>query len=125
MLKNQDVVAQAEKILKDFKPVTYDVSAQLKALDAFEAKAVSTLDISAAGLHRDDSMEIACQWSRKERERERTKGTGKTEAVQVGSSRVACYQRIQAKITWQPWWTFRATYGARVREGAGRNPALH
>ncbi len=41
-LRNQDVVAQAEKILKDFKPVTYDVAAQLKAIDAFEAKAVST-----------------------------------------------------------------------------------
>lgn len=41
VLKNQDVVNQAEKILKDFKPVTYDVSAQLKAIDAFEAKAVS------------------------------------------------------------------------------------
>lgn len=41
ILKNQDVVNQAEKILKDFKPVTYDVAAQLKAIDAFEAKAVS------------------------------------------------------------------------------------
>ncbi|KAL9931312.1 hypothetical protein V8E36_009822 [Tilletia maclaganii] len=40
LLKNQDVVAQAEKILKDFKPVTYDVNAHLKAIDAFEAKAV-------------------------------------------------------------------------------------
>jgi F-type H+-transporting ATPase subunit d len=41
VLKNQSVVSQAEKILKDFKPVTYDVSAHLKAIDAFEAKAVS------------------------------------------------------------------------------------
>jgi F-type H+-transporting ATPase subunit d len=41
VLKNQSVVNQAEKILKDFKPVTYDVSAHLKAIDAFEAKAVS------------------------------------------------------------------------------------
>jgi hypothetical protein len=40
-LKNQSVVSQAEKILKDFKPVTYDVASQLKAIDAFEAKAVS------------------------------------------------------------------------------------
>lgn len=40
-LKNQSVVSQAEKILKDFKPVTYDVGAHLKAIDAFEAKAVS------------------------------------------------------------------------------------
>lgn len=35
-------MAKAEKILKDFKPVTYDVNAQLKAIDAFESKAVST-----------------------------------------------------------------------------------
>ena len=27
--------------LKDFKPVTYDVGAQVKAIEAFEAKAVS------------------------------------------------------------------------------------
>jgi len=40
-LKNQSVVSQAEKILRDFKPVTYDVAAQLKAIDAFESKAVS------------------------------------------------------------------------------------
>lgn len=39
-LKNQDVVNQAEKVLRDFKPVSYDVSAQIKAIDAFEAKAV-------------------------------------------------------------------------------------
>jgi hypothetical protein len=42
-LKNQSVVDSVEKSLKDFKPVTYDVSAQLKAIDAFEAKAVSVL----------------------------------------------------------------------------------
>ena len=40
-LKNQSVVNQAEKVLKDFKPVTYDVAAHIKAIDAFEAKAVS------------------------------------------------------------------------------------
>lgn len=39
ILKNQDVVKQAEKIIADFKPVSYDVSAQLKAIDAFESKA--------------------------------------------------------------------------------------
>ncbi|PWN90734.1 hypothetical protein FA10DRAFT_229223 [Acaromyces ingoldii] len=47
ILKNQDVVNQAEKILKDFKPVTYDVSAQLKAIDAFEAKATEQAQASA------------------------------------------------------------------------------
>jgi F-type H+-transporting ATPase subunit d len=41
VLKNDEVVSQAEKILKDFKPVTYDVSAQIKAIDAFGSKAVS------------------------------------------------------------------------------------
>lgn len=46
-LKNQSVVSQAEKILKDFKPVTYDVGAHLKAIDAFEAKAVSATSLSS------------------------------------------------------------------------------
>ncbi|UZJ56591.1 hypothetical protein CBS101457_005911 [Exobasidium rhododendri] len=46
-LKNQSVVESAEKILKDFKPVSYDVSAQLKAIDAFEAKAVEQAEASS------------------------------------------------------------------------------
>lgn len=41
VLRNKDVVFQAQKILSEFKPVTFDVQAQLKAIDAFEAKAVS------------------------------------------------------------------------------------
>lgn len=41
VLRNKDVVSQAQKILSEFKPVTYDVQAQLKAIDAFESKAVS------------------------------------------------------------------------------------
>lgn len=41
VLSNKDVVAQGEKLLREFKPVEYDVSAQLKAIDAFQAKAVS------------------------------------------------------------------------------------
>jgi len=41
VLKNKDIVAEAEKILKDFKPITYDVSAQVKAIEAFEEKAVT------------------------------------------------------------------------------------
>ena len=40
VLRNKDVVSQAQKILSEFKPVTYDVQAQLKAIDAFESKAV-------------------------------------------------------------------------------------
>ena len=38
-----DVVDEAEKVLKEFKPVTYDVGSHVKAIDAFEAKAVSIL----------------------------------------------------------------------------------
>ena len=40
VLKNQAVVDEAEKIIQNFKPVTYDVSAHVKAIEAFEAKAV-------------------------------------------------------------------------------------
>lgn len=47
VLKNQEVINQAEKILREFKPVTYDVSAQLKAIDAFEAKAVEQAQASS------------------------------------------------------------------------------
>ena len=42
-LKNKAIVDEAEKILKDFKPVTYDVSGHLKAIEAFEVKAVSSV----------------------------------------------------------------------------------
>jgi F-type H+-transporting ATPase subunit d len=41
ILKNKAVVDEAEKLLKEFKPVTYDASAQIKAIETFEAKAVS------------------------------------------------------------------------------------
>ena len=41
VLKNKAVVDEAEKILKEFKPVTYDVSAHIKAIETFETKAVS------------------------------------------------------------------------------------
>lgn len=40
MLKNQAIIDEAEKLLKDFKPVTYDVNAHVKAIETFEAKAV-------------------------------------------------------------------------------------
>ena len=40
VLKNQGVIDDAEKLLKEFKPKTYDVSVQVKAIDEFEAKAV-------------------------------------------------------------------------------------
>lgn len=39
-LKNQAVVDEIEKRFKAFKPATYDVSRQLKAIETFEAEAV-------------------------------------------------------------------------------------
>ncbi|WFD24465.1 ATP synthase d subunit [Malassezia equina] len=46
--QNQSVVSQAEKILSEFKPVTYDVNAQVKAIESFEATAVKQAQESAA-----------------------------------------------------------------------------
>jgi F-type H+-transporting ATPase subunit d len=40
VLKNQAVVDEAERVMREFKPVTYDVSAHVKAIETFEAKAV-------------------------------------------------------------------------------------
>ena len=39
-LKNQAVIDQIETEFKNFKPVSYDVGRQLKAIEAFEAQAV-------------------------------------------------------------------------------------
>ncbi len=39
-LKNQSVVDEIEDHFKRFKPVTYDVGRQIKAIEAFEAQAV-------------------------------------------------------------------------------------
>ncbi|KAH9942993.1 ATP synthase d subunit [Epithele typhae] len=41
VLRNKTVVDEAEKILREFKPVTYDVSAHVKAIETFETKAVA------------------------------------------------------------------------------------
>jgi len=41
VLKNKAIVDEAEKLLKEFKPVTYDVNAHVKAIETFEAKAVA------------------------------------------------------------------------------------
>jgi len=41
ILRNQAVVEEAERSLKAFKPVTYDVQAHVKAIEAFETKAVA------------------------------------------------------------------------------------
>lgn len=49
VLKNKAVVDDAEKLMKEFKPVTYDVSAHVKAIETFEAKAVSSIYSSGNG----------------------------------------------------------------------------
>jgi F-type H+-transporting ATPase subunit d len=41
VLKNQSVVDQAEKAVSGFKPVAYNLEAQLNAINQFESKAVS------------------------------------------------------------------------------------
>lgn len=43
-LKNQAVVDEIEKRFKAFKPATYDISRQLKAIDTFEAEAVKNAE---------------------------------------------------------------------------------
>jgi len=42
ILKNTAIVDEAERVLQAFKPVTYDVSAHVKAVEAFEVKAVDS-----------------------------------------------------------------------------------
>jgi len=41
VLKNKAIVDEAEKLLKSFTPVTYDVNAHVKAIETFETKAVA------------------------------------------------------------------------------------
>ncbi|KZZ99112.1 ATP synthase D chain [Moelleriella libera RCEF 2490] len=43
-LKNQAVVDEIEKRFKAFKPTTYDISRQLKAIEAFEVEAVKNAE---------------------------------------------------------------------------------
>jgi len=40
VLKNKAIVDDAEKLLNEFKPVTYDVNTHIKAIETFETKAV-------------------------------------------------------------------------------------
>ncbi|KAI9733384.1 MAG: ATP synthase d subunit [Cirrosporium novae-zelandiae] len=44
ILKNQAVVDEIENHFKAFKPATYDVSRQLKAIEAFEAQAIKNAE---------------------------------------------------------------------------------
>jgi hypothetical protein len=43
-LKNQAVIDEIENHFKSFKPATYDVSRQIKAIEAFEAQAVKNAE---------------------------------------------------------------------------------
>jgi F-type H+-transporting ATPase subunit d len=43
-LKNQAVVSEIEQWFKTFKPATYDVARQLRAIEAFEAQAVQNAE---------------------------------------------------------------------------------
>lgn len=45
-LKNQAIVDEIEKQFSSFKPKTYDVNRQLKAIEAFEAQAVSNAEVT-------------------------------------------------------------------------------
>jgi F-type H+-transporting ATPase subunit d len=56
LLKNQAIVDEAEKTMRDFKPVTYDVSSHVKAIEAFEAKAVRV------SLYPGRSFGLRCCW---------------------------------------------------------------
>ncbi|GAD91575.1 hypothetical protein PVAR5_0147 [Paecilomyces variotii No. 5] len=44
ILKNQAIVDELENHFKSFKPATYDVNRQLKAIDAFEAQAIKNAE---------------------------------------------------------------------------------
>lgn len=44
ILKNQAVIDEIEKRFKSFKPQTYDVTRQIKAIDAFQAEAVKNAE---------------------------------------------------------------------------------
>ena len=43
-LKNQSVIDEIEGSVKGFKPATYDVSRQIRAIEAFEAQAVKNAE---------------------------------------------------------------------------------
>ncbi|KAH8662130.1 hypothetical protein BX600DRAFT_437549 [Xylariales sp. PMI_506] len=44
VLKNQAVIDEIEKRFKDFKPASYDLARQLKAIEAFEVEAVKNAE---------------------------------------------------------------------------------
>lgn len=44
VLKNQAIIDEIERRFKEFKPTTYDVSRQIKAIDAFEVEALKNAE---------------------------------------------------------------------------------
>ncbi len=46
MLKNQSVVDEIENHFKSFKPATYDVGRQIKAIEAFEGQAIKNAEMT-------------------------------------------------------------------------------
>ncbi|PRT52396.1 ATP synthase subunit d, mitochondrial [Wickerhamiella sorbophila] len=44
VLKNQKIVSEVEAAFKSFKPVTYDISKQIKVIETFEAKALENAE---------------------------------------------------------------------------------
>ncbi|KAF8138131.1 ATP synthase d subunit [Boletus edulis] len=56
VLRNTAIADEAEKVLNDFKPVTYDVNAHVKAIETFAAKAV--LSRKPKRLHKKLTVEL-------------------------------------------------------------------
>ncbi|VVT45549.1 uncharacterized protein SAPINGB_P000787 [Magnusiomyces paraingens] len=52
-LKNQEIVDKIENAYKSFTPVTYDVSKQLKTIEAFEAKALANAKETSATIEKE------------------------------------------------------------------------
>ncbi|KAF3916026.1 hypothetical protein AA313_de0205554 [Arthrobotrys entomopaga] len=50
LLKNQAVIDEIEKEYKVFKPVTYDVSKQIKSIESFEAEAIKNAENTKASV---------------------------------------------------------------------------
>jgi F-type H+-transporting ATPase subunit d len=44
LLKNQAVIDDIEKYIRNFKPATYDVGRQVKAIEAFEQQAIKSAE---------------------------------------------------------------------------------
>ena len=52
-MQNQSIVDELENHFKSFKPVTYDVGRQIKAIEAFEAQAVKNAQETKGAVDRE------------------------------------------------------------------------